>query len=320
VEALEREKPLDKWAIDTLHERDNGTALAAAILRGEAKAVSDGSFKNAQGTSASILFHESSKEPNRIVSVNSVPGNWNEQSAYRSELAGISGSLAITAAVCHIHDIQEGSITFGLDGNQALKAAAGDWPLNPERPDFDLITDIRAKLRKLPIQVHWKWVKGHQDDRSDPVLDKWAKANIMADNLAKAYWNHLNRSGHVALPQRFGDEAWAIHFRGKKLNRMDKTAIYKAIMDPTTKDYWRRRGNLHAADIPNIDWDLIGAAFKLLTNAKKRRVTKHAAGHFGCGKMMSLWRFQDHSKCPRCPEPNKDPQHILRCPAPSARA
>ncbi len=91
-------------------------------------------------------------------------------------------------------------------------------------------------------------------------------------------------------------------------------------MDPTTKEYWRRKGNLQVEDIPNIDWDLIGLAFKLLTKAKQRRVTKHAAGHFGCGKMMAIWRFQDHSKCPRYPGPYKDPQHILCCPAPSARA
>ena len=34
---------------------------------------------------------------------------------------------------------------------------------------------------------------------------------------------------------------------------------------------------------------------------------------------MKLWRFQDHSECPRCPEPTEDPQHIISCPAPSAR-
>jgi hypothetical protein len=132
--------------VDGIHVVDNGRSFAAAILRGEAKAVSDGSFKDSMGTSASILYHSHANDPNRMVGVNAVPGNCQEQSAYRSELAGISGSLAITAAVCRIHDIQAGSITFGLDGNQALKAAAGDWPLNPERPDYDLITDIRAKI------------------------------------------------------------------------------------------------------------------------------------------------------------------------------
>ncbi len=187
-------------------------------------------FKNSMGTSLSILFHSRSTGPNRIVSVNAVPGNPNEQSAYRSELAGNSGSLAITAAVCRIHDINEGLITLGLDGRQALLAAAGDWPLNPARPDFDLITDIRAKVKRLPVRVKWKWVEGHQDDDQSSHLDEWAKANILVDNIAKAFCNHLNHSDHVATPHRLGDEAWAIHFRGKKLNRMDKSTLYKACL------------------------------------------------------------------------------------------
>jgi hypothetical protein len=162
-------------------------------------------------------------------------------------------------------------------------------------------------------------VEGHQDDDTSTALDEWAKANVMTDNMAKAFWNHLNHSGHSPKIQRFGDEGWALHFQGRKLNKIDKAALYSSITDSTTKDYWRKRGNLQSEDIPNIDWNLIGAAFKSLTTAKKRRVTKHTAGHFACGKMMKIWKFQDHAQCPRCPETREDPQHILHCPAPSAQ-
>jgi hypothetical protein len=34
---------------------------------------------------------------------------------------------------------------------------------------------------------------------------------------------------------------------------------------------------------------------------------------------MKLWKFQDHSECPQCPEPTEDPMHILNCPTLSAR-
>jgi hypothetical protein len=70
-----------------------------AILQDKAWAVSEGSFKTAKGTLSSILFHSCTTDPNRIISMNMVPGNWNEQSAYHSKLAGIPGLLAITAAV-----------------------------------------------------------------------------------------------------------------------------------------------------------------------------------------------------------------------------
>ena len=97
-------------------------------------------------------------------------------------------------------------------------AASEDWPLGPERPDYDLLTDIRAKVLQLPISVHWKWIKGHQDGvHSHGTLDEWAKANIYVDNVAKAYWNHLNNTGYSPSPQRFGDESWSISFQGKKI-------------------------------------------------------------------------------------------------------
>jgi hypothetical protein len=115
------------------------------------------------------------------------------------------------------------------------RPSLSNLPLNPERLDFDLIMDIRAKIKKLPISVKWKWVEEHQDNDTSLTLDEWAKANIMTDNMAKAFWNHLNQIGHVASPQRFGDEGWAIYFHDRKLNRVDKKALYKPITETTTK-------------------------------------------------------------------------------------
>jgi hypothetical protein len=65
-----------------------------------------------------------------LLGVNTVPRSEDTQSAYRSELAGVAGSLAILAATCSIHHITTGEATIGLDGDQALKTASGDWPLN----------------------------------------------------------------------------------------------------------------------------------------------------------------------------------------------
>ena len=149
-------------------------------------------------------------------------------------------------------------------------------------------------------------------------MNAWARANIYMDSMAKAYWNHLNDRSYCPSPQRFGDESWSISFQNKKLSRLDKKSLYNAIMEPASKAYWQDRGRMSASNISIIDWELVGKASKNLTIAKQRRVTKYAAGHFGCGKMMQIWKFQDHAECPRCPEQHEDPTHILLCPAPSA--
>jgi hypothetical protein len=199
---LDQRQEQDKWPVQLVDVVDNGLSIAAAIICGDARAVSDGSFKNEMGTSASILCHTRSKDPQRIISVNSVPGNKEEQSTYPSKLAGVSGSLStIAAVVCTVHDITTGSITIWLDGEQAMITASEDWPVNPEHPDYDLITDIRAKVLRLPITVHRKWIEGHQDDfNSHAILDEWAQTNIYMDSMAKAYWKYLNDQSYCPPP------------------------------------------------------------------------------------------------------------------------
>jgi hypothetical protein len=88
----------DKWAIDTFHSDNKGFILADGIIKGVATAVSDGSYKNHIGRSGFIL-----RGANRQIGAigdNVVPGNPQEQSSYRSELAGISGILALWYLRC----------------------------------------------------------------------------------------------------------------------------------------------------------------------------------------------------------------------------
>ena len=42
-------------------------------------------------------------------------------------------------------------------------------------------------------------------------------------------------------------------------------------------------------------------------------LSKLITGVCGVGIMMKLWKFQDHSKCPRCQQDNEDTSHVLRC-------
>ena len=119
----------DKWAI-TEWDCKHATAARVAedIKNGTATAVSDGSFKNKNGTSAFLVCAKDDSQ--RIIGVNVVPGACKEQSAYRSELAGISGILMVLDILCKKFQITSGAIEIGLDGQQALIAASEEWPLN----------------------------------------------------------------------------------------------------------------------------------------------------------------------------------------------
>ena len=106
----------DQWASAYHKITDDGYDLALRITQGTATAVSDGSYKNQYGASCSIL-----RSPNRmkhVITLNAVPGLPEVQSAYRSELASISGSLHILQAICNHPQLTDGTITIGLARRQ----------------------------------------------------------------------------------------------------------------------------------------------------------------------------------------------------------
>lgn len=109
---------------------DNGYELANGIREGAARAVSDGSFKDEYGTAAGILA-ASINDTDTLLFVNSVPGIPSDQSSYRSELAGILGTLYVVEALCQIYSIDEGAITIALDGKEAMTQASTP---NSDRP------------------------------------------------------------------------------------------------------------------------------------------------------------------------------------------
>ena len=102
---------------------------------------------------------------------NYVNGIAEDQSPYRSELAGVIGILVTVDIIVKQNNITTGSITIALDGESALLQAKGDWPLRIDQPNFDYLQEICYRVAALPIEVKWQWVKGHQLDTGYRKLD-----------------------------------------------------------------------------------------------------------------------------------------------------
>ena len=307
--------PLDQWA-STKHEiNDDGHDLARGITKGTATAISDGSYKQHYGTSCSILRGTSQSQ--RIISINAVPGPADSQSAYRSELAGISGSLLVLQALCNKYNLTTGSITIGLDGKSAIDTVSSSQPLKPQQPDFDLLCDIRTKLHRLPITVNWVWIKGHQDDHvSFQRLSPIAQDNVIANNIAKAYAQILIQQQPPHTNPRFPDEGWTLYLGPNKQTRFHKRRIYDYLTQPTITNYWSKKWNYPTT--ASIDWPSLESTIATLPSNQQRRISKHTSGHFGCGTKLLQWGHQDHDLCPICNH-TEDLKHILLCPHPRSQ-
>lgn len=306
----------DRWAVDGFSTEDEGLALAEGIISGTATAVSDGSYKNGIGTSGFVL--RGAMRRLGAIGDNVVPGNPCEQSSYRSELAGISGVLAVVLAICKKYDITQGCITMALDGEQAMLKARSVWPLSPTDTDFDLLTDIRSKVSKLPVSIKWQWIQGHQDrDTPFHALSGLAQDNVQADNIAKNRLNICIKEGFIPKSQRFGDEGWSLWLQGVKVSKLDYRRLYATMWASTALNYWSEKHAIPYFTTLSIDWEACGDAIRKLTFSRRRRAVKHASGHFGIGHMLNKWGMQDNTNCPRC-QLHETAAHVLRCHNPRA--
>jgi hypothetical protein len=94
----------DKWAIRTLHCPENRSTVAQAIIRGNAIAVCDGSYKDHFGTAVFVLQNGNNKT-SRILGAHVTPGHPDDINPYGSELGDILAIVIVTEAIATFHDI-----------------------------------------------------------------------------------------------------------------------------------------------------------------------------------------------------------------------
>ena len=63
----------------------------------------------------------------------------------------------------------------------------------------------------------------------------------------------------------------------------------------------------------SVDWDVIGAAGKTLSQGDSACLTKHVGRYNPVGRQLKRHKYWLDSKCPRCGCPNEDSTHIVMC-------
>ena len=96
MEALEL-KQGERWAIKDVRMTQHINEIIDDITNGTAVGVSDGSFKDEFGTASWVIENFSGSQ--MIMGNVLVPGFQSNQSAYRSEIAGIYGLVMVTEEI-----------------------------------------------------------------------------------------------------------------------------------------------------------------------------------------------------------------------------
>ena len=232
------------------------------------------------------------------------------------------GIVTVLEVLCSHFDLEQGKIEIGLDGESAIKKLQQPHLPSPKSPHFDLLLDCKKRLESLPIQVKFRWIEGHQDDKGKPVgrLDWWALQNVRMDAAAK---RHLKRTKHLTPPNlQLHHERWALWIRGKKLSSFTKAAVYELINDKAARDYWQSKDSNPISDDQwnSFNRKAMKTAQKERPLGKNRFIFKFATGHFACGRQMKRRKEWTHDKCPVCGAQDENNHHVMMCQAVSSRA
>lgn len=217
-EAFETSKACNRILIDEyIIPEDECKAIAIAIINGTARAISDGSFKpDVKKGSSAFITTPGKTIVNRLVGKNWVPGGINDQSAYRSELSGLSGILSSFAIIVEIYNITEGSIEIACDSQGVLNEVdSNDVCLYCEQTSFDILQDIHHRIKLLPIEIKCRWVEVHQFKRHG-ISTWWSRQNARVDIFAKNFlFKCICRNKQYTFVQLWY-EKWSLVLDGEK--------------------------------------------------------------------------------------------------------
>mmetsp|Transcript_1885 Transcript_1885/g.4283 ORF Transcript_1885/g.4283 Transcript_1885/m.4283 type:complete len:275 (+) Transcript_1885:175-999(+) len=256
-----------------------------ALLAGKIRVISDGSYKNHVGSACSQIL---TADGHDIIWITcQTPGHPDDQSSTRSELIGLLASLLVLSWMAQLVQLRlfgsKPAVEMACDGLVALRKSFDERHLKPTEAQFDLASTIREVLRKLPLELVPRHVRGHSDKKTScSRLDFWQLRNIEVDARAQAHRRHLETTGQlVPANPRFFDEPVALFLEGVKVSKIDPARIAELITLPPLQAYWSRKHRLTHLTSPEVDWLSVGRAMNALPPRLQRWTSKHTVGMCG---------------------------------------
>ena len=301
------------WALEDIKlPSDEGLHLATQIASNTLELICDGSLKDLFGTSAGFPIGVRQDLAYKVY--NRVPGDDTNQCSYRSELCGILAHILVITAIAKRHGLSGGTVTIGCDNEPALWATFGMHPPTTGDSCFDLIRTIWHHLQQSKVVWKHRHVKGHQDDlQAHEELDHWAKANIEADDLAKAYWRYKYTNHKIRpRPPRMPGEGWRLRIGHRIITQNVDEEIYNHRYKHRMGRYWVGKGRIAESTMDRVDWNLYEATIRITPWSKIQWTQKHFSGFEATNYMLHKFGERMDDRCPRCDTVERH-THILQC-------
>jgi len=293
-----------QWGL-TLNLTGSQTGLLAALSAGEGFAVCDGSYKDNTGAAAWIMEGQNSSI--RLTGQWHTPGQDEDHSSFRSELAGIIGVL-YTLQFWPPRTTKP-LIRVACNGLSVINRLLSQRPIDASEPHYDMLSAAKNLMLDSSYQVQLVFVRGHQDSTYPTALSRDAWLNIEADTLAKAKTSLPHVGPHTYKLPGF---PWGCYVGSKRVVKQLAQSLRTHVNGQATLKYWATKKQWLPDRLQTVDWSSLGRAMRSAKAPRRRWASKQMSGHFAHGKNMVRWQKRNSSACPRCGSP-ENKEHIIRC-------
>jgi hypothetical protein len=268
------------------------------IEQGTLWLVSDGSFNPSMhtGTAAWILEGISSKVhiSGKIIT----PGEPTDQSAYRSELAGILAALTVINFSTTYYNVT-GTITLHCDCKKGIEKAFNLNRISTlQDSSNDILKAIHQEVKHSKLNWFGTHVRGHQDDAIPyEHLDRPSQLNVLVDQVVKDLMP-LAMASHQQRIVR--SSSWGITIGSIPIIHDINEKLYDVVHIRIAKHYWTKKARIRDENFDFVNWSRLGQALDKMSLAKRLFCSKHTCGMCGVGKFQKLWRAKETDACPHC--------------------
>ena len=305
--------------LNIIHNDLNIDNFKTALQQGLLNVISDGSFFPEEKVGAAAWIIEEDISDTYIAGAMPSVGDTSIQNLCRSELIGLYYTLLHLLSLCTQHDITNGKVTLHCDGLSALQKI--NYQTNEMYSigeNFDIINALIAVKHKLPLEIQYEHVKGHQDKGTAyHNLSRIAQLNVLVDSMAKHEAKLQIKSKHSyhfeSLPYSPCDILiTTTSFKTHKINHNLHKTLRHLVTEPALQKYWIKKHQLTTTH-RCIDWQLRSRSLKNIPSHQQRWLCKFSTGFCGVGKMLHRYKWQPHTQCLRCLKDKEDTQHVLQC-------
>ena len=142
--------------------------------------------------------------------------------------------------------------------------------------------------------------------------------NVLADSLAKAYWNQTN--GQSLQPPFYVEDpqSWTVWHGSRRLSQWNRKVLESLCQGPQLERHWVDSGRIPASLISSIDWVNCGSAIRELGLHQQLAIPKWASRTLPTQSLLHRRGQVTSPTCLQCDAP-ETLKHLFRCRGDGAR-